>query len=492
MFLKRKKRISELVDTIYEMLEILYKLHDKNSAIDDCLAAVSVILEQLENEKDTPKKTITKLYSIRENFYYLRNDNKIISKENIIFLKNEVILTKTIFKDEVKAKLNIVFFPYKASMWDSLETVYEAALKDEDCIAQVVPIPYYKLSKDNAIQTYEGNQFPKNVPIKHYSEYNLQEEEPDIIFVHNIYDQYNTITQVYEEYFTSNLKKYTDMLVYVPYHISSFVASDKNSMYLAYDIPSVKNVDKIILSSEHVKKVAIRDGISEEKVLLLGSPKLDHMVSLTKKDISYPKEWKEKLEGKTVYLLNTGCLFFADQPFLKVGVLSNILNISNIDENSVLIWRPHPLTRISIMKYTPELLSYYDILTHKYINREIGMYNNVILDETDDYLPVLKMADVLISADGSLLRSYLLTEKKVLFLDKEMPKNSLVPSNAFYYFYDKDEPWYELVKKFSKGYDTLAKNRKGIASKVYANTDGTCGEKVYKAIKECVLDKNSN
>ena len=110
----------------------------------------------------------------------------------------------------------------------------------------------------------------------------------------------------------------------------------------------------------------------------------------------------------------------------------------------------------------------------------MGMYNNIILDETDDYFPALKAADVLISSDGSLLRSYLLTEKKVIFLDKTLPNNSLVPSNAFYYFYNQDEPWYELVKKFAKGYDPLAVNRKGIASKVYANIDGTCGEKDTK------------
>ena len=36
----------------------------------------------------------------------------------------------------------VVFMPYKASMWDSLESVWMAADKDERCEALVVPITY--------------------------------------------------------------------------------------------------------------------------------------------------------------------------------------------------------------------------------------------------------------------------------------------------------------------------------------------------------------
>ena len=43
---------------------------------------------------------------------------------------------------------------------------------------------------------------------------------------------------------------------------------------------------------------------------------------------------------------------FAIDPFLSATVLSNVLNISNMDKDSVVIWRPHPLTKVSILKYT--------------------------------------------------------------------------------------------------------------------------------------------
>lgn len=493
MFLNTKKRISELIDTVSEMLVILYKLNDPANAVSDCLVALETIVSQLNSEELVPEKSIKQLKSIQLTLYEFLNGYTVINKNSAKMLNSQVLLLKTIFQKEIKTKLKIVFFPYKASMWDSLATVYEAATSDEDSVVRVVPIPYYQLTQDKAIPIYEGESFPKNIPITHYSNYNLEEEQPDIIFVHNIYDQYNTITRVYEQYFTSNLKKYTDMLVYVPYHISSFIEPRKGEQRLAYDIPSVWNIDKIILVSDFMKKAAIRDGIPEEKLLVFGSPKLDAMSNIMKENIPIPKGWKDKLEGKIVYLLNTDCMFWTDpkfNSFSKLPLIIDIFNITRYIENSALIWRPHPLTNAAVMKYAPYFYNYYNSLLENIRKGENKFLSGIILDESPDYLPALKAADVIISGDGSLLRSFLLTEKKVLFLDKEMPKNSLIPSNAFYYFYNEDEPWYKLVKKFSTGYDPLAENRRGLAAKVYTNTDGTCGEKVYKAIKDCVLKKN--
>ncbi|MBU5483066.1 hypothetical protein KQI86_01930 [Clostridium sp. MSJ-11] len=397
------------------------------------------------------------------------------SKEEII--KNTII--------ENNNKLKVVFFPYKVSMWDSLETIYEAFAKDENCEVKVVPIPYHQLSKDKVIPTYEGERFPKNIPIIHYSKYNIENEKPDIVFVHNIYDQYNTITRVYEGYFTFNLKKYTHMLVYVPYHIASFFPP--YGKHATYMMPAIKNVDKIILVGDFVEKSAIKDGIPKSKLMTLGSPKIDSMVNNLKENKAYPIEWKEKLDGKTVYLLDTGCLYFINDPFSKIEEITNILNITNINKNTALIWRPHPLTKISIMRYIPQLLKYYNKLTEYHIKHRNGLYNNVILDETDNYLYALNAADVLISGNGSLLGSYLLTEKKIIFLDEKMPEGSVIPPNVFYYFYNKKEPWYELIERINNGDDPLSKNRKGIASKVYANTYGTCGEEVYRTIKKIAL-----
>jgi len=504
MLLKEKKKIHRLMNTLSEVISHVPGYIEKPSTLDDSydslevsletsINVISNTLEQLEKETVPPQKSLAQLLKIREKLILMVNNPGAIDKQNIKKLKRAIDLAQHLLSQEVEVKMKVLFLPYKLSMWDSLETIYHAALKDNTCEVQVVPIPYYELERNERVLVYEGNEFPEDIQVTHYNDYHLEEENPDIIYVHNIYDHYNTLTQVHEAYFTDNLKKHTDMLVYVPYHISSFI-DGKEKKYLAYHLPSISNVDKVILAGTHVKQAAVRDGVSEDKLLVLGSPKIDYIVNAMKEDPVYPQGWKEKLQDKTVFLLNTGCLFFAHDPFYKVGLLSNFLNIPHIVENSIIIWRPHPLTRISIKKYTPGLLSYYDTLIKEYIQKDF-IYHHVLMDETKDYMPALMAADILISDDGSLLRSFLLTGKKVLFYHRETPLNpsflsqASLPSDSFHYFFDHKQPWSEAIKALAKGIDSLTAKRSNMVERVYVNTDGTSGEKIHEAIMHALYKK---
>ena len=104
----------------------------------------------------------------------------------------------------------VVFMPYKASMWDSLESIWMAADKDERCEALVVPITYYELDNNqNPIKKVnERNLFPKYVNAVNDEEYDLENDFPDIIYIHNPYDNTNLVTRVDSRYYSWNLKKY--------------------------------------------------------------------------------------------------------------------------------------------------------------------------------------------------------------------------------------------------------------------------------------------
>ena len=56
-------------------------------------------------------------------------------------LKRTLIQVENSIKNDIKVRLEIAFLPYKASMWDSLESVWQAAEADPDCDAYVIPIP---------------------------------------------------------------------------------------------------------------------------------------------------------------------------------------------------------------------------------------------------------------------------------------------------------------------------------------------------------------
>lgn len=480
MFLNKKKKLLDLMDTIYEMTEILSNVNMQQEYISQCLVACNTIKENMDINCSI---TINIIDKIIDNYKQLQLNIELDSEVVNKILKR-IMLLKNNFEQEVYVKLNIVFFPYKASMWDSMESIYIEASKDRDCVVSVVPIPYYTFIKDKKHINYEGDRFPSQIPITNFAEYDLEVEQPDIIYVHNIYDEYNIITQVHEVYFTSNLKKYTEMLVYVPYHISSFFSMDKSQIRCAYDLPGIKNVDKVIFVGEYIKEEAIRDGIPKEKILVLGSPKFD-AVRKALENTNYPEEWKDKIEGKRVYMINTGCMTFVVSPLWSIMCLTEMLNIPLIDKDSIVLWRPHPLTEQSLLKQSPFLYTEYIKIKKKL--RKYAMYNSIIIDETDDYLQAIKVADVLVSTSSSILDAYLITEKKVMFWDSHRREGNLLPPNVFYYTHNDDEPWYELVTKFAKGYDPLKVNRKEIASTIYTNVDGTCGRRVHKAIKECLI-----
>ena len=80
----------------------------------------------------------------------------------------------------------VVFMPYKASMWDSLESIWMDADKDERCEALVVPITYYELdSNQNPVKKVnERDRFPEYVNTINDEEYQFgNESRQQILFL---------------------------------------------------------------------------------------------------------------------------------------------------------------------------------------------------------------------------------------------------------------------------------------------------------------------
>ena len=216
-------------------------------------------------------------------------------------LKRTLIQVENSIKNDIKVRLEIAFLPYKASMWDSLESVWMAADRDPDCDAYVVPIPYYERNADRSFGTrhYEGADFPNYVPITNYEEYCLAERKPDVIYIHNPYDQGNYVTSVDPRYYSGELKKHTDCLVYIPYYATAGGMSEGQSLCLSYF-----NVDYIVVQCE--KMIEFFDPrVPREKFLPLGSPKFDKIIRRCQNPPEPPEEWKEKMKGRKVYFYNT-------------------------------------------------------------------------------------------------------------------------------------------------------------------------------------------
>ncbi|RAR42442.1 hypothetical protein [Paenibacillus sp. MDMC362] len=381
---------------------------------------------------------------------------------------------------ETEVKIEVVFMPYKSSMWDSLESIWMAAKEDKRCNATVVPIPYYDKNPDRTVAAihYEGGQFPDYVPIVHYDNYDLSSALPDIIYIHNPYDDSNKVTSVDPRYYSHHLKQYTNMLVYVPYFISGAYANVE-AFAQKHLTSCLKSVDQIVVQSDMHKKLYSDCGVSENKLLVLGSPKLDSVKNMFKEQILVPTDWIKKIEGKKAVVLNSsiGSLLVAPNYLTELKHrISIILSFSEL----VLIWRPHPLLRTTIYSMKPALLGEYNEIIQM-----VQKHENAILDQSGSTLPATVASFGMISDTSSWARQYIATGKPVLMLrgTSGAKKDRLCVFDHFSsYFLNDGYSIEDFCRMLISGKDEKKAERLKDVRNSIVNTDGSCGKKVNHQI----------
>ena len=279
----------------------------------------------------------------------------------------------------------VVFMPYKASMWDSLESIWMAADKDERCEALVVPITYYEFDNNqNPVKKVnERDRFPECVNTINDEEYDLENDFPDIIYIHNPYDDNNLITRVDSRYYSWNLKKYCEKLVYVPYYkwVDGVSSTDfKSAMcYADYTVQSSDDaVKRYVDASPEYANILGMDAASvrksmEKKLINLGSPEVDKVLSLSKENVTMPDDWKGKVIKSRVNVVYNTTLdeIFESRTFDKVK--ETLVFFKNNRDKSFVIWRPHPLMRQSLVSMFPDLVDEYDEIMNEFINGKYGV-----------------------------------------------------------------------------------------------------------------------
>lgn len=324
-------------------------------------------------------------------------------------------------------KKEIIFLPYKASMWDSLESVWKAADEDENCDAYVVPIPYFDRNPDGTLgqMHYEGNEYPEYVPVTSWEEYSITERKPDVIYIHNPYDDSNIITTVHPAFYARELKKYTNMLVYIPYFVC---AGDRVQEHFCVT-PGTLYADKVIVQSEAVRKTYVEElqkferenkckntfGSIEKKVLALGSPKYDKVLNTRKCELDIPKEWLDvicKQDGsmKKVILYNTSIANILEHKEMILMKIEDVLRVFKVSQEEIaLLWRPHPLMQATLQSMRPQLWKQYNDIVMHYKLEGWGIF-----DDSSDMNRAIALSDAYYGDGGSMLALYQKTGKPIL------------------------------------------------------------------------------
>ena len=280
--------------------------------------------------------------------------------------------------EETEIKKEIYFLPYKASMWDSLESIWRAAVKDtENCNAHVVPIPYADRNPDGSAAQWhcERGIFPADVPVENWEDVDMKAIHPDVIYIHNPYDGMNLVTSVDSSYYSDKLKQYTDDLIYVPYFVSGEAVGEHFCQ-----APGVVNADHVIVQDENIKaqyeKYYPGGNPPEGKFLALGSPKFDRVRSKKKEDYILPKKWQKIIKGKKIILYNTSLGATLQNTDKVCAKLRHVFGVFKDRKDCALWWRPHPLMKATLRSMRPEVADEYEKIEKEYIAAGWGIYDD--------------------------------------------------------------------------------------------------------------------
>lgn len=404
----QKKQAEDFLELLAQAHDEIKKSMEKNHIpaalrlLGDCqegAVSLGTLIEQSEGEGFA---TVSMLEDYCERLYELHTalaeGQAVNTGKAYKTLRQSLIRIANSVRNGIRVRTEVVFLPYKASMWDSLESVWRAADADPDCDAYVIPIPYYDKNPDGSIRQmhYEGDAYPKDVPVMRYEDYDFEKRRPDRIFIHNPYDNKNFVTSVPAFFYAENLKKFTDLLVYIPYFILEEVdpkdqkAVDKIAHFVT--VPGVLYADKVIVQSENMRlayiDVLVRHTgeesrkLWEKKILGLGSPKVDKVLNTRKEDVEVPREWRpvlEKPDGnwKRIIFYNTSIAPLLEHGEKMLDKIEDVLGVFYENREDVaLLWRPHPLIGATIASMRPKLWERYRKIVERYREQGWGIYDD--------------------------------------------------------------------------------------------------------------------
>ncbi|MBQ7678379.1 MAG: hypothetical protein IJT34_00825 [Butyrivibrio sp.] len=331
----------------------------------------------------------------------------------------------------------VVFLPYKAAMWDSLEPVWRQMSEDPLVTAIVIPIPYYDRNPDMSFGELhdESGDFPPEVPITRASDYDFGARRPDAIYIHNPYDAFNRVTSVHPFFYSDHLKKFTPELVYIPYFVLGEPDPDNEEQLDRIEhfitVPAMEHADRVIVQSEAMREAYIRiltkaygeqsRQVWERKIEGTGSPKIDRVTNLTERDQELPDAWRALIlrpDGtrRKVILYNTGVTAMLENDEEMLAKIRDNLSIFYENrEDVVLLWRPHPLIEATLSSMRPQLLTQWQQIVAQYRAAGWGIY-----DDTPELDRAIAVSDAYYGDWSSLVQLYQQTGKPIMIQNCEI------------------------------------------------------------------------
>lgn len=303
--------------------------------------------------------------------------------------------TKETAELELEEKKTAVFIVQRASSFKYFEPEYRSLIENPEWNVYVMPVPFFekKLTGELTEKHFEKDDLPEGINIVDYESYSLEINHPDRIYVHDAFDEYDFNFSVLPYFYSKNIAKFTDKLVYIQdFTLDDFVAEDDRAVGMMADYalkPGLFAADEVYVCSEvirerYVEALAAFAG-EETKEIWEGKIKvLPYRVPLckSKEEIEgeIPADWLKffKDEGgefkKTIlYGTSFGVLYgYGRKALDKIRESLEEFQKSNL----ALIWRADPLIEQNESLLDKEVFEEYKKLKEEYENEKFGILDD--------------------------------------------------------------------------------------------------------------------
>lgn len=387
-------------------------------------------------------------------------------------------------------KMRVVFIVQRTEVFNSVRTVFEAAVAKDECEVYLLPLPRC-LNECNELlwDTYAsvvefcqklcGGKVINTYDFETETYYDLTELMPDYIFLNVPYtiqypDEYSLeklaliakVCYVPYGYTISNEKKYSELyagLFYVDLmKYISFLFNDGDGSY------SYCKKNRMWLS----------EFLFGERLYNIGYPRFDNIdvqqVNTSGHTILWLPRWTV---ANQINNGNLGSHFF--------DYSDKLLEYVDRQDCYRLVVRPHPLMFENYIEHG--LMSEQDALTYKEI-----MKNNekFLLDENPSYDEAFNMADVLVADCSSIIIEFFLHGKPIIYCGKrEELSTQIADVTKTFYYANGWEQLKKLLDDLKDGIDPLKDERQIVVEKFREGTESAGEEILNVLIKNYVSSK---
>lgn len=414
----------------------------------------------IENIKGEGTQTVKQLEELCELIYECsvvlgQSEDKDISA-NLEQLHSKIADTEQILQTEILARNETVFYISKTAHWQYIEWYWKKLIETGNTDIYIVPLPYYYKKYDgtryaskyeyneiekrvkNSIQQLKNKQAVSNIHVVDYEEFDVRLHQPEQIVIENPYDEWNQVTTLPEEFYSRNLQKYTEKLIYiVPFQVEEFTKinyREYHNMQYYCTMPGVVRADVVYVQSKNMREVYIQKltdfageatrNVWEKKIAVAEQTEynnVNHKIS--------EAEQNQSVNSADIGMQNTITTKKKIAFFAQVGLtiqyrdemlekLQSVLTIFRDSQEKVeLLWIGDREHDAFLKEYDSEFAEKYEAIIKDFVKEGWGRY----LDRTDASVSeVVAMCDAYYGSASHIALEFEVKKKPVMIMDVEV------------------------------------------------------------------------